>query len=94
MRPGAPDVFGPWALGVVGMNFNLSANIMGYLIRDALAEDGISQAEFARRVGVSAKHLNAVVNGKGVARSGQLDYWAFILGREWHISLEHRKERQ
>jgi transcriptional regulator with XRE-family HTH domain len=60
---------------------------MARLIADALAEDGLSQSEFARMAGVSAKHLNQVLNGKAAAAPAQLDYWAFLLGREWHIEL-------
>lgn len=68
----------------------LSAVIMGALVGEALAEDGLAQAEFARRVAVSAKHLNQVIKGRAVATNAQLDYWAFALGRRWVISLERQ----
>lgn len=61
---------------------------MAELIKQALIEDGISQAEFCRRVGVSTKHLNLVLNGKVAARTAALDYWAFVLGRRFDVSLE------
>lgn len=60
---------------------------MAGLIRDALAEDGISQAAFCRMVGVSTKHLNLVLSGKETARTAALEYWAFVLGRRFTITL-------
>lgn len=66
----------------------LTALTMGTLIGAALIEDDISQAEFCRRVGTSPKHLNQVVNGNATASYGQLDYWAFALGRRWSVALE------
>lgn len=67
-----------------------SATIMGALIGQALAEDDLRQAEFARRAGVSTKHLNSVIKGRAVATAAQLDYWAFVLGRRWAIALERQ----
>jgi transcriptional regulator with XRE-family HTH domain len=67
---------------------DLSEHRMASLIGDALAEEGISQAEFCRRVGVSPKHLNLVLSGKATARSATLDYWAFTLGRRFVVTLE------
>lgn len=61
---------------------------MAALIADMLAAQGLTQAEFARRVGVSVKHLNLVLNGKAVARSQALDYWAFVLGYRFEVTLE------
>lgn len=66
---------------------------MGRMIGEALEADGISQAEFCRMVGVSTKHLNLVINGKAVAKDAQLDYWAFVLGRRWALSLEPMEAR-
>jgi len=60
----------------------------------ALEVDGITQAEFARRTGVSPKHINQVLSGKATARHAQLDYWAFVLGREWHIELSDGDDNQ
>lgn len=70
------------------MNGRLTAHVMGQLIGAALAEDGISQAEFARRVGASLKHVNQVLGGNATASHGQLDYWAFVLRRRWNVTLE------
>lgn len=64
------------------------AQQMAGQIADALEADGISQAEFARRTGVSAKHINQVLSGKATARHAQLDYWAFVLGRTWSVVLK------
>ena len=63
---------------------------MGALIGQALVEDGMAQAEFARRVGSSAKHVNQVINGHAVATHALCDYWAWVLGRRWSITLEHQ----
>ncbi len=61
---------------------------MAALIADVMASQGMTQAEFARRVGVSTKHLNQVLNGKAVARTQALDYWVFVLGYRFEVTLE------
>jgi transcriptional regulator with XRE-family HTH domain len=61
--------------------------VMAQLLQTALADAGIPQAVFARRVGVSAKHLNQVLRGRATARMAALDYWAFTLGCTWEITL-------
>jgi transcriptional regulator with XRE-family HTH domain len=60
---------------------------MAALIAEALEKDGLSQAEFCRRAGVSTKHLNLVLNGKATARAATLDYWAWLLGRHFTVRL-------
>lgn len=65
----------------------LTAALMARLLAEAIEEDGLTQAEFARRVGASPKHVNQVLNGKAHAYQATLDYWAFVLGREWKIEL-------
>lgn len=57
------------------------------LLRDALDADSISQAELAARMGVSAKHVNHMVNGRSGAL-GAYDFAAFVLGRRWDLTLE------
>lgn len=47
----------------------------------------MSQAEFARKAGVSAKHVNQVLLGKASAPLATLDYWAFVLGMRWSVRL-------
>jgi transcriptional regulator with XRE-family HTH domain len=61
---------------------------MARLVADALVADGLSQAEFCRRVGVSAKHLNQVLQGHATANPTTLDYWAFALGRRFLVRLD------
>lgn len=73
------------------MTSDLTIHEMGRLIGQALDEDGITQAEFCRRVGCSTKHLNRVISGAATAHPSQLDYWAFVLGRRWRISLVARE---
>jgi DNA-binding transcriptional regulator YiaG len=68
------------------------AEQMARQIADALDADGITQAEFARRCGVTTKHLNQVLRGKATARYAQLDYWAFVLGRTWTVTLHKEDE--
>ena len=70
----------------------LTAQRMGAAIGAALEADGISQAEFSRRVGTSTKHLNQVISGTAVARAAELDYWAWALGREWTVTLSSPQE--
>jgi transcriptional regulator with XRE-family HTH domain len=69
------------------MASELTLHVMGRLIGEALDEDGMTQAEFCRRVGTSTKHLNQVISGKATAHVSQLDYWAFVLGRTWSVAL-------
>lgn len=67
----------------------LSQKLMCQLIAEAIEEDGLTQAEFARRVGCTPKHANQVLNGKAFAAPATLDFWAFVLGRRWVIDLQH-----
>ena len=72
----------------------LTSQEMGRIIGERLDEMGISQAEFCRRVGVTPKHLCKVIGGTAVATTAQLDYWAFVLGCRWSVSLTPLKEEQ
>lgn len=74
------------------LNNGLTSALMGELIGAELQKSGITQAEFCRRVGVSPKHLNRVINGHATAHPGQLDYWAFALGMRWDVRLVPRGE--
>lgn len=67
---------------------------MAQFIGEALAADGISQAEFCRTVGVSTKHLNQVLQGKATARMATLDYWAFVLGFHFEVKLVLGRKQQ
>jgi len=60
---------------------------MSELLREALDQQEISQAELARQAGVSLKHVNQVMNGKAGAQQGQLDYWAWLLGLRFEVTL-------
>ena len=55
------------------------------LILAALEEDGLTQAEFARRLGRTQKHVSQVLTGK--AGTHELDYWAWVLGRQFVVDL-------
>ena len=60
---------------------------MAALIAKALEAAGVTQAELARQSGISPKHVNLVLSGKVGARLGQLDYWAWLLGLRFEVSL-------
>lgn len=62
--------------------------VMAQLIDQELADRGMSQAEFCRQVGISPKHLCGVLSGKVSARPAALDYWAFVLGKRFVVTLE------
>jgi transcriptional regulator with XRE-family HTH domain len=55
-------------------------------LREAMEADGVSQADLARSTGLSAKHVNHMVNGKSGALA-MYDYAAFTLGRRWELTL-------
>jgi transcriptional regulator with XRE-family HTH domain len=54
----------------------------------ALADEGMTQADLARAMGLSPKHVNHMVNGKSGALA-MYDFAAFTLGRRWVLTLEH-----
>lgn len=66
---------------------HLTRDRMARLLAAAIEEDGLTQAEFARRVGATPKHVNTTLTGKQVASMETLDYWAFVLGRRWNVEL-------
>jgi gp16 family phage-associated protein len=65
---------------------------MAQLLREALDQQGISQAELARQAGLSLKHVNQVLNGAAGAQQGQLDYWAWLLGLRFEVTLVSRDD--
>jgi transcriptional regulator with XRE-family HTH domain len=68
----------------------LTPEAMARMIREALEKDGISQAEFARRVGCTQKHVSKVLTHQAHASQTTLDYWAFVLGRRFSVRLVKR----
>jgi len=66
---------------------HLTIHRMAALISEALDTRGMSQAEFSRLAGVSAKHLCKVLGGTATAPLSTLDYWAFLLGARFEIHL-------
>lgn len=52
----------------------------------ALEADDRTQADLAREMGLSAKHVNHLVNGKAGAL-GIYDFAAFTLGKKWEVRL-------
>lgn len=65
----------------------LTLEVMAVLINAQLDEQGISQAEFARRVGHTPKHINTVLSHRQHASVATLDYWAFVLGFRFVVTL-------
>ena len=62
---------------------------LGRLLFEALKEDRVRQAELARLTGLSAKHINHMVHGKG-GTAPAFEQAAFALGRRWQLTLIHR----
>lgn len=60
---------------------------MARMVAERVEELGMTQVEFARRVGVTPKHVNKVFGGTSQAYMPTLDYWAFILGCRWQVEL-------
>lgn len=75
---------GDIGLESAGLSDQLAAAILA-----ALDQAGMTQAELARAMGVSAKHMNHLVHGKSGA-NGMFDYAAFVLGKRWSVRLVNR----
>ena len=56
------------------------------LIRERLADLGLTQAEFARRIGRTEKHVSRVLNG--YSGTAEMDYWALVLGFEFVLTTK------
>ena len=63
---------------------------MARLIDEHLTKIDRTQADFAREIGVSQKHLSLVLSGRASARPAALDYWAFVLGMRFSVRLVRR----
>lgn len=72
-------------------NEHLTAQLMARQIAEKVEQMGMTQAEFARRVGVTPKHVNRVFSGNAGAYMATLDYWAFVLGCQWNVELVERE---
>lgn len=60
---------------------------MAAAIREAVDAEGLSNAEFARLVGATPKHVGRVLRGTDTARVSTLEQWANRLGRRWQVGL-------
>lgn len=60
------------------------------LVQAELESQGISQAAFCRRVGVSSKHLNRCLNGHAQPAIATIEYWAWCLGCAFEVRLVAR----
>lgn len=69
-----------------------TVDAMAELIKEAIDRDGLSQAEFARRVGASTKHVNQVFRGHAAAHPDTLDDWAGAIGRQFVVNLSREVE--
>lgn len=61
-------------------------------LRDALDDDGLSQADFAAESGFSTKHVNLMLNEKCGWSMAAMEEAARALGREWVVSLVRVKD--
>lgn len=56
------------------------------IIEKQLEVKGWSQADLAREMGVTPKHINQMLTGKATGSPGMLDFAAFTLGFEWQVT--------
>lgn len=56
------------------------------IIEKQLKVKGWTQADLAREMGVTPKHINQMLTGKATGSPGMLDFVAFTLGFEWVVS--------
>jgi transcriptional regulator with XRE-family HTH domain len=61
------------------------------LLAKGLADSGMTQAELARRSGMTEKHVSRVLTGRNTASTATLDYWAFLLGLRFIVGLQPRE---
>ncbi len=59
---------------------------MGFLLHTALQERGMTQAELARAMGITEKHVSKMVNGESGAWA-MFEFAAHTLRRKWTIDL-------
>lgn len=64
-----------------------SGEQMADAVARKLREEGLTQAAFCRKAGVSQKHMSQVLRGETAAPLATLDYWAFLLGSHFEIQL-------
>lgn len=62
-------------------------------LREAIDRDELSQAELARTLGMSAKHVNQMVTGSGSATVMTWEFAAYALGYRWAVSLVREDEQ-
>lgn len=65
------------------------SNQMAEALIDALKSEDMTQAQLARETGISAKHINQILNGHSGASFGAYDYLAHTLSRRWVVTLEY-----
>lgn len=63
------------------------------LIKTRLDDLGMTQADLAREMGVTPKHINQMLSGKATGSPGMLDYAAHVLGFRWHVTALVEGER-
>lgn len=63
---------------------------MASLLAEWMVENDVTQAQLARLTGRTPKHINQVFSGK--AGTGELDYWAFVLGLTFNVTLDPKPQ--
>lgn len=56
-------------------------------LREALEHGGIKQADLARTLGMSAKHINQMATGSASATVMTWEFAAYALGYRWQVAL-------
>lgn len=60
------------------------------LLLEHMQARGITQTELAQMIGRSVKHVNQVLQGR--AGTHELDYWAWVLGMRYKVSIVERDD--
>lgn len=58
------------------------------LMLEHMRTNGITQTELANMIGRSVKHVNQVLQGN--AGTHELDYWAWVMGMEYLVTMQRR----
>lgn len=60
---------------------------LGDLLKQAMDEAGMTQAQLCREMGITQKHLSRLLSGQADGSLGMWEYAAFVLGKEWKVEL-------
>jgi transcriptional regulator with XRE-family HTH domain len=66
---------------------SLLSRSMTNLIKQAIVDDGLTQGEFAQRLGRSRTGVSSVLNGNNTISIRLLETWAAVLGYRFEVRL-------